>query len=227
MLPGRKERSDISTARSAWRRPFRGSSICVATAHGPNVALLECQTAHEPRLRASATRLDRASASGADPATAEIPENPVVVETIEGQHRSQRVTKRLAEPKTAGSTAGRDWVAAGHAARVRSVRQDRAHRALRRCPQPARLRARTGSHLVQTCSPRARGSPRIPDCLTRRVRSIPACAGQYRGRPGRSLAVLGYIPAVPGSVPPSPGNLPFSADHPGRDVVSVQREAAP
>ena len=51
------------------------------------------------------------------------------------------------------------------------------------------------------------------------LRFIPACAGQYRGR---SLAVLGYVPAVPGSVPPSPGNLlPFSADHPGRGVVSV------
>ena len=29
------------------------------------------------------------------------------------------------EPETAGSTAGRDWVVAGHAARVHSVRQDR------------------------------------------------------------------------------------------------------
>ena len=111
MLPGRKERSDISTARSAWRRPFRGSSICVATAHGPNIALSECQTAHEPRLRASATRLDRASASGADPAESETPENPVVIEEVEGPNRSQRVTKRLAEPETAGSTAGRDRVA--------------------------------------------------------------------------------------------------------------------
>ena len=53
----------------------------------------------------------RASASGADPANAEFPENTVVVEKIEGQHRSQRVTKCLAEPETAGSTAGRDWVA--------------------------------------------------------------------------------------------------------------------
>ena len=35
----------------------------------------------------------------------------VVVEEVEGQHRSQRVTKRLAEPETAGSTAGRDRVA--------------------------------------------------------------------------------------------------------------------
>ena len=169
----------------------------------------------------------RASASGADPAESETPENPVFVEKTEGQKRSQEVRKRLAEPETAGSTAGRDWVAAGHAARVRSVRQDRAHRALRRCPQPARLRARTGSHLVQTCSPRARGSPRIPDCLTRRVRSIPACPGQYRGRPGRSLAVLGYIPAVPGSVPPSPGNLPFSAESPWTGRRLSARFASP
>ena len=50
-------------------------------------------------------------ASGADPANAEFPENTVVVEKIEGQHRSQRVTKWLAEPETAGSTAGRDRVA--------------------------------------------------------------------------------------------------------------------
>ena len=53
----------------------------------------------------------RASASGADPANAESPKNTVVVEKIEGQHRSQRVTKWLAEPETAGSTAGRDRVA--------------------------------------------------------------------------------------------------------------------
>ena len=114
MLPGRKERSDISTARSAWRRPFRGSSICVATAHGPNVALLECQTAHEPRLRASATRLDRASASGADPAKSEIPENPVFVEIIKvrrGPKRSEngwqnpkRLAVRLAEIGSLGVT---------------------------------------------------------------------------------------------------------------------------
>ena len=78
---------------------------------------------------APVAQLDRASASGADPAKSEIPENPVFVEIIEGQKRSQEVRKRLAGPETAGSTAGRDWVAAGHAARVRSVRQDRAHRA--------------------------------------------------------------------------------------------------
>ena len=51
---------------------------------------------------------------GADPAKSEIPENPVFVEIIEGQKRSQEVRKRLAELETAGSTAGRDWVATGH-----------------------------------------------------------------------------------------------------------------
>ena len=189
MLPGRKERSDISTARSAWRRPFRGSSICVATAHGPNIALSECQTAHEPRLRASATRLDRASASGADPAKSEIPENPVFVEIIEGQKRSQEVRKRLAGPETAGSTAGRDWVAAGHAARVRSVRQDRAHRATawipaartapstdRLTPCPDAFPARVGEtrQLATTCQLRS--------VLGGFARSIPAHAVRTVGR---------------------------------------------
>ena len=41
-------------------------------------------------------QFDGASASGADPANAEIPENPVFVEKLEGQNRSQRVRKRLA-----------------------------------------------------------------------------------------------------------------------------------
>ena len=58
--------------------------------------------ARTARAAIRATPTSGASASGADPAKSEIPENPVFVEKIEGPNRSQRVTKRLAEPETAG-----------------------------------------------------------------------------------------------------------------------------
>ena len=61
----------------------------------------------------AAVQLDRATASGAAPAESGIPEDPVVVERIEGQKRSQDVREWLAEPETAASTAGRDMVPAG------------------------------------------------------------------------------------------------------------------
>ena len=69
----------------------------------------------------------------------------------------------------------------GHAARVRSVRQDRAIEHCVGARSPHGLRPRTGSHLVQTCSPCSRGSPRMPDCLTRRVPPA-GRSGSRRGR---------------------------------------------
>ena len=49
----------------------------------------------------------------------------------------------------------------------------------------------------------------------------PRVRGAVPGSSGGSLAVLGYVPAVPGSVPPSPGNPTVLGGSPGRGVVSV------
>ena len=86
-----------------------------------------------------------APAGGADPAKSEIPENPAFVEIIEGQKRSENGWQYGWQRLGRCGSRSPSLCSTGSSPSSHSV-----------VLQPARLRARTGPHLVQTRSPRVR-----------------------------------------------------------------------